>query len=615
MPMTLLLPLGLLALLTLPVIVLLHLIRERRRRVPVPSLLLWMQTPRREDTRSVRRLPLTLLLLLHLLVAAALGLAVARPQILAALVGGAEHTAIVIDTSTSMAARSGASARVEQARSQAQALVAAMGPGDRVTLVAAGPAARVLASGDAGDRAVLLAALDRLGLEGAGADLDGGLTLAEAAIGSGQPGRIVVLTDGSGAPVAERTLAVPVDWRVVGAEGENRAIVAFAARPFGNTQQVYARIANFGGAPVVTAARLFADDQLVDTRDIALNAAGETELTWKLPSGASALRLEVDGRDLQEIDDQALLTLAVARPINVLLVSSRPEALQRALDVVMGVRVAAIEPGDYAGAAEARRLADLTVFDGFLPETWPDGATLAIAPPAGTGLLAVAEGQRELQPALPTQRGGLLDGLSFGGVDFGPVRAMEIPDWGSALLAVDDTPLIVRGSVGNHEVAIWTFDLAQSTLPNRLAFPLLVARTVRDLTAAPLPQSLTAGSSLTLRPSPRAAEVWLLAPDGGEERAPGAPAVTFAALGQPGWYRVVEQGADGALFEGRVAVNAGSPLEADLRQGPAPTFAVNAPAAVDGAVPSGADLWPWLAVAALALLALEWTYVFARRAW
>ncbi|PMP83121.1 MAG: hypothetical protein C0183_08830, partial [Roseiflexus castenholzii] len=39
--MSFLLPLGLLALLALPLIVLLHFLRERRRRVPTPSLLLW----------------------------------------------------------------------------------------------------------------------------------------------------------------------------------------------------------------------------------------------------------------------------------------------------------------------------------------------------------------------------------------------------------------------------------------------------------------------------------------------------------------------------------------------------------------------------------------------
>lgn len=98
--MSFLLPLGLLALLALPLIVLLHFLRERRRRVPTPSLLLWANLPRRVEGERSRRLPLTLLLLLHLLIATLLGVALGGPQITGALTPDARHTAIILDTST-----------------------------------------------------------------------------------------------------------------------------------------------------------------------------------------------------------------------------------------------------------------------------------------------------------------------------------------------------------------------------------------------------------------------------------------------------------------------------------------------------------------------------------
>ena len=152
--MTFLLPLGLLALLTLPVIVLLHLIRERRPRRTVPSLLLWPQPPRRPEGVRARRLPLTLLLLLHLLVAALLALALARPQLPGLPGRGAAHTAIILDSSTSMAARDGAGTRLDAARQRALALLRAMDAGDRATLIAAraagGEHARLWPGGDSG---------------------------------------------------------------------------------------------------------------------------------------------------------------------------------------------------------------------------------------------------------------------------------------------------------------------------------------------------------------------------------------------------------------------------------------------------------------------------------
>src|SRR5260221_11549294 len=100
--MTFLLPLGLLALLTLPIILLLHLLRERRRRVAGPSLLHWQNFPRKHEGGRIRRLPVTLLLLFPLLVAALLGLALGWPPLARAPWGTARQIAILIGTSPSM---------------------------------------------------------------------------------------------------------------------------------------------------------------------------------------------------------------------------------------------------------------------------------------------------------------------------------------------------------------------------------------------------------------------------------------------------------------------------------------------------------------------------------
>src|SRR5689334_11991367 len=195
--MTFLLPLGLLALLTLPVILLLHLLRERRRRMAVPSLLHWQNLPRKREGERIRRLPLTLLLLLHLLAAALIGLALGRPQLAGALGGAPRQTAIIIDTSTSMAARDGASTRFAQARDRARAALNGLAGSDRAILIAAGPSARVVASGGAADVAGLQQALDELRPGGTGADLAGALTLAEAAFDKQRDRQVLVISDGA----------------------------------------------------------------------------------------------------------------------------------------------------------------------------------------------------------------------------------------------------------------------------------------------------------------------------------------------------------------------------------------------------------------------------------
>ena len=78
--MSLLLPLGLAALVALPIVVLLHMRHTTPTVRPVPTLRFWLAAePERTEQMRFRRPPLSLLLLLHLLIAGLLALALARP--------------------------------------------------------------------------------------------------------------------------------------------------------------------------------------------------------------------------------------------------------------------------------------------------------------------------------------------------------------------------------------------------------------------------------------------------------------------------------------------------------------------------------------------------------
>jgi hypothetical protein len=623
--MSFLAPLGLLALLTLPAILLLHLMRERRRRVVVPSLLLYELLPRRQEAQRRRRLPLTLLLLLHLLVAALLSLALARPQWAVALLGGEEHLALIIDTSTSMAARArgvGAGSRLDVARERARALVSGLAGRGSITLIAAGTSASLIDRGGVDAISRLSLALDALAAGGTGSDIPGALTLAEAALEGLPSGRVVVLTDAASPTLADeladRTPALPVGWELVGDERDNRAIVTLAARPRGpgGPLQVYARAVNYAGGPAVTTLRLFVDDELADTRTLSFQPDGEVELTWALPAGAAALRAELDGADSLPADDSAALSLAASRPLRAVLVSINPAALERALRAVPGVDVAVIDPAAYPGSAEAA--GDLTVFDGYLPDAWPQGGVLVVGPPAGSGLLDVGgrlrapeDGGLRVAPGTT-----LLEGVSLSSVDFGQVAQIASPEWAATMLSRGDQPLMLRGRVGRSEIAIWTFDPAGGNLTSRLAFPLLMARSVRDLTPAALPGSALLGEALALRPDPRADSIVVRAPDGSEETLAVSPGErTLLTLRASGLYTVEELRGGEPLYTASLPVNAGTPAESDLAPRPLPSLPPAPAAAVGAERPeeAGRPLWIWLAAIALAVAMAEWLYVHGAR--
>jgi len=294
-----------------------------------------------------------------------------------------------------------------------------------------------------------------------------------------------------------------------------------------------------------------------------------------------------------------------------LLVTTTPEPLRRALAAVSGAQVVVITPEQYTANNQA--VSDLTVFDGTLPATWPDGAVLVVNPPEGSAVLPVSGAVGTERQTL-SQQGAMTAGLNFDSVSFGLVKQIATPDWAQVELASGDVPLILSGQTEGHDVAIWTFALQNGNLSNRLAFPLLVARTVRALTPASLPETIQAGAPLTLHPSPRASTVQITGPDGRTEQIASAPELTLQMLTQPGWYELVEQGPSGTIFQGRVGVSAGSVIESDLRVQITPALQSASTTSTEAAKHLTTELWPWLALAALLLLMLEWGYVHARKA-
>lgn len=615
--MNFLFPIGLLALITLPLIVLLHLMRERRRRVLIPSLMLWEQLPRRQDGPRRRILPITLLLLLHLVAAALLALAISRPQFIGIAGHQATHTAILIDTSTSMGAQERSGTRLDQARAEAQSIISAMQPADRTTIIALGPRPYVVADGGNADAAMLLAALNTLRPAGSSTDLDSALTMAEAMLDQQRSRRIIAIGDGLPQTMPERRLDLPFEWRQLGTPQTNRAIVTLNARPWGNKLLVFASIANYSNEPFTGDVQLYQDETLAGSALISIDAGAERQLTWHLPTSGTFLRLAINGDDALPADDQAFLNLQSVRPIKALLVSDHPEALQRALAALPAVSVTSVATSTYQPDTQP---ADLTIFDSMLPAAWPQGAILVINPPVSQALLPVEAEDRSIGAARFEQNTALLDGLGFGGVLFGNVHPLRPPDWASVQLAARPiesegpvTPLILRGQLHQQPIAIWMFDIQQSNLPSRLAFPILTARTVRDLTAAAPPAAISASNTLNFRPDLRATSVTITDPQGQQYSVAAAAVPALDSLREPGLYTIAEQGPQGTLFESHIAVNAGSITESNLTPGSPPT--IRAPERDNGGSlqQRQLDLGPWLAAAALLMLCIEWLYVLRRR--
>jgi Ca-activated chloride channel family protein len=588
--MTFLAPLGLVALASLPVIVLLHLVQQRRRSVRVPSLELWSSAGA-PPQRKPRRLPLSLLLLLHLLVAALLGLSLGRPFLMGTAFEPVQTT-VVLDTSGSMAANdSGNSSRFADAQAAARSIFTSARQGDRIALVTLGTPARLLGQGGPEAASSLLAELAALRPAGSDGDIAGAINLATAVThapdGNDIRQRIVVLTDGSFGPQVlantPLTAAAEVDWRTFGQPGDNVAIVAFAARPVREGgHRLYARVANLGDAPAARDLQVMLDGTPVETEPIRLDGGAEAEWSWPLPAGARLAEASLTSGDVLGADDRAAAVLTGGRRLRVQLVSTAATPLERALRAQSNVDVAVMAATDYRHDPTA----DIAVLVGFVPPALPPVPTLFVAPPAESGILETNGAERNLRAnAAGDSRFAAID---LSAVVFSNVAAITMPDWATAALSADDAPLVITGVLENQPRTVWTFDPSTSNMAGRLAFPLLTAASLRTLA----PQADTSRRIGETTPEE------LVAPDG-------STLAANSVLSEPGVYQRVGQTES-------IAVNTLDARESDLRSRAAPTISETISAQSVVTREGSRQLWRYILTAAVFLLVVEWLYAHRR---
>jgi hypothetical protein len=634
---SLLAPIGLFALLALPVIVVLHMRRTTPRPLTVPSLRFWLVAEPAQTRRTRwRRPPFSWLLLLQLLAAAALAVALARPATSRALDAlgidlrtDPRHLLLLLDGSTSMSATGpDGRTRFEAARAEALDRLAGLQEGDAATVLLMGTQVTTLGATDAASLDLLRERVATLPLPGGQADLDGALALAADLVLPGRENDAVVVSDGAVAadPATVAALGAPVAFAAVGGDAANAAVVAVTARTdpaAPDAPLLYARVANFGPDSVNAPAVLLADGLEAGRQDVALPANGSAELGWRLPPGASEATVRLEHPDALPADNAATLPLAGsdALSLRILLVSDIPSPLARVLAAIPGARLQS-EAGDRLEDPAPLGGFDLVVLEGVVapPEALARLQTplLVVAPPAGgpvpvEGTMAAPEIER-LRAGDP-----LLDGVDLAGAAFGDAPLLAPLAGREEVVGAAEGPLVARETVAGQPAVVFAFDPIASNLPRRVAFPILVANAVSELAPPPLPATSPLGEPLTISPRAGVAVVEVAPPTGEAVALPvpapasggSRPEVLFAATGAPGAYRVTERDANGAeTGSGRFVVNAGHPRESDLRPNPGLPAALaegraNAPAA--GAPESAlSQLWPLLALLALGLLALEW---------
>ena len=597
------------------VLVALYLWERYRRRVDVPSLLLWETIPD-AIVRTSRFRP-DFLFVLQLLVLTLLIAGLADPY----LSGGGEAAGsryiFILDTSASMQAREGPGTRFDAARAALGRRLGELNATDEAMLITAANHPRVVDSFSS-DQAALLAILADLQPVDTGANLDLALAIAHrAAERSDAPTSIEVFTDTPRSDIAPQ-------WRQrvalfgVGETDDNLAIESlqiFQGR-FQDYRDVRAHVAvrNFSHREAHGVLTLQLEDQILDRHGFSLAARSARGFPVRdLPGpGILGAHLEVD--DALAADNHAYGWIRPTHPIRVLVVSDAP-ALQAELDII-GQMTPALEfryrsPSDYR--AEENDGSDIVLFYRFVPNTAAEIASLYVYPATGDGSFTVRGEASELKvinwnqdhPVLQALRPELAFPLSR-------VRLIDLPVWADSLLSSRsegrEILLAFAGERGGRRTAGIAFDLVADNLLGADHVDLLLFFLNLLEWLAPADQSVTitrTGDVEVIADLP-SQPGWIVDPRGQMSPIVADGPLTIEML-YAGGYRIGANGTSRRVFANLVDAS-----ESDIGRPAQVPFEPPEPIAAGALRPvAGSGFGIWLYALAAGLLLVEW--LVARR--
>ena len=620
--MSLISPLNLLFAGLLGAIVLLYMLRLKRRERVVPSNLLWQSAIRDLQANTPwQKLRSSLLMWLQLAFLALAVFALARPAI-KVLAAGGQTVAIIIDGSASMGATDVAPSRFDDARSRAGKLINGMASSDSGTVLLAGARTRVLAPLTA-EKNALKRAVDSAQETDTSSDLRESIMLAASLLKNKKNAQIYVFSDGAAPALQDLDVGkVGLQFVKIGQSNDNLAITAMdARRDYGGSgnAQVFASVSNYGDAAKNINLELSREGNLLTVRPMKVPAAtvkngarvpGQaSELFDDLKFDSGLFSAKFDAKDALASDNTAWANLDAPRQLTVLLVGDNP-FLEKALNLDPNVKV-------FVGAPPPGRDFDVVVCNGSVPTNLPDTNQLlfnVITPLAPVEKIGIAEqpGVADYDRQNPVTRYA-----PWNDIRFVQSQAVKLKPWGQAVVEAERTPLVVAGEKNGKRVVWCGFDLSDTDLPLRVAFPIFITNSLRWLTAPRGLDSnnegatLRTGSAVPLFAPEKVKTIDITGPQNFKTSVPnrgdGAP-VLFDGATLAGQYT-----ASGAGWKQNFAVSLLDKSESDIAPRDALKIGEGKQVTAENSARANKELWGYIIAAALALLGLEW-WVFHRGA-
>lgn len=480
----------------------LYLLKLRKRRIEVPFSPLWNQVlaSQKSYTDWWNRLKRLLSWLIHIVLVALLAFAMAGPHFKDEVLTG-RHILVLIDNSASMAATdvSGGIDRLDIARRKAADILETVSSQDRIMVAAFNTRIEPL-SPFTNDTSLLETPLQNLRVAATGTTYDQALAFAADSLRDKGQSELVIISDGAG--LEGKSFEnfnfddeTTIRHLKIGERSDNIAITAFNARRYLANKldfELFVQIQSFFDREIDAELELYADERLVETRQIQLQP-DEIYQTFYPSQAIAGEKLEArvritsrDARDVFPLDDRAYALLPAAQKLRVQLVTDGNLFLEGTLLLNPNIEVTRTRLHEY----DVSQSFDVTIFDRVAPPI-PDTGNFVYFAPSGPDSPFDTQGAinnpiiTDIKKSHPLMRW-----ITLKDVNIGQSVKFRRKSGDDAVASAFGDPIIMtrretattdQPDLQRNLIAIG-FDVRNSDFPMRVAFPVFIFNLLDYLT-------------------------------------------------------------------------------------------------------------------------------------
>ena len=555
--MTFYAPWAFLGLITVPIIIILYLLKQKHMDYTVSSLFLWEEVLKDLEANAPwQKLKKNLLMILQIIAALLLVFALARP-FLNALGNDVPHVIVVIDTSLSMKATDVGESRIEEAKNRASRLINNLKPGTAVTLINMGKNVSI-EENLSSDRARLLDKLSKLKASNSASDIEEAESLISYIVKQNPQTRVVVFGD---SPI--NIPDVDVEFSKVSNNGDNFAVTMMSHTKTEKGITVLSRISNYTTRDAIVPVSLYVDKNVFDAKNVDIKKGETVNVYWNgISPDTSLIETRIDVEDSLAMDNRAWNAVNDTKENKVLLVTEGNVFIEKVAGLYNGIE---LYKTGYESSDEWKGY-DLYIFDGFLPKKLPDDGNIMVFNPNENELFGIIASIE--YPAIKGMDENIfryVEGFDF---SIGKTKTLKVPEWGREILDIDGGCAAFSGIYDNRRIIVFGFDVHNTDLPLTPAFPIIMANSFDWL----LPefvnnaQNVYAGEGIEFNIGLNTQEAFVVTPSGEKiQIAPPFPVKIFEKTDEPGLYTLVQKSIEGEQ-KFYFTVNVPSQSESNLAQ-------------------------------------------------